>query len=83
MAHLAPSSVPVALSLDLTAFNIGIATAALAGGAVVDHWSATILPVLALPVVVLALAIWLVTTRPAPMAPAGAPAVAPAGAEQG
>jgi predicted MFS family arabinose efflux permease len=36
MAELAPTSVPLAISLNLTAFNLGIALAAAVGGIIVD-----------------------------------------------
>ncbi len=60
MAHLAPSSVPVAISLNMAALNIGMAGAAAAGGAVVDHWGAGMLPYAGAPLAGLALAVWLV-----------------------
>jgi MFS transporter, DHA1 family, inner membrane transport protein len=59
MAHLAPSSVPVAISLDMAALNIGMAIAAAAGGFVVDNWGASALPYAGAPFAVLALVIWL------------------------
>jgi predicted MFS family arabinose efflux permease len=59
MAHLAPSSVPVAISLNMAAFNIGMAIAAAAGGLAVDSWGASTLPFAFAPLVVVALAIWL------------------------
>lgn len=59
MAHLAPSSVPVAISLNMAAMNIGMAIAAAAGGFLVDTWGAAILPYAGAPVVLIALAIWL------------------------
>ena len=40
LAHLAPSSVPVAISLNMSAFNIAMAIAAAAGGVIVDTWGA-------------------------------------------
>lgn len=63
MAHLAPSSVPVAISLDLTALNIGTAFAAFAGGAIVDRIGAHALPLAGAPLVLAALAVWLLVTR--------------------
>ena len=65
MAHLAPSSVPVAISLDMAALNIGMALAAAAGGIVVDNWGAVALPYAGAPFAVLALVVWL-TIREAP-----------------
>jgi predicted MFS family arabinose efflux permease len=59
MAHLAPSSVPVAISLDMAALNIGMAIAAAAGGLVVDNWGAVALPYSGAPFAVLALVVWL------------------------
>ncbi len=59
MAHLAPSSVPVAISLDMAALNIGMALAALAGGIVVDNWGAVALPYTGAPFAILALVVWL------------------------
>lgn len=60
MAHLAPSSVPVAITLNMAAFNIGMAIAAAAGGLVADRLGADMLPVAGAPFVVLSVAIWLV-----------------------
>jgi predicted MFS family arabinose efflux permease len=65
MAHLAPSSVPVAISLDMAALNIGMALAAAAGGIVVDNWGAVALPYAGAPFAVLALVVWL-TIREVP-----------------
>jgi predicted MFS family arabinose efflux permease len=65
MAHLAPSSVPVAISLDMAALNIGMALAAAAGGIVVDNWGAVALPYVGAPLAVLALVVWL-TIREVP-----------------
>jgi predicted MFS family arabinose efflux permease len=63
MAHLAPSSVPVVISLNMSAMNLGMALAAAAGGLVVDHWGANALPLAGVPVVVAALALWLATAN--------------------
>jgi predicted MFS family arabinose efflux permease len=60
MAHLAPSSVPVAISINMSAFNIGMAVAAGAGGLIVDTWGAGALPLAGAPVVALSIVIWLV-----------------------
>jgi predicted MFS family arabinose efflux permease len=66
MAHLAPNSVPVAISLNLTAFNVGVAIAAGVGGAIVDGWGAPALALVGVPIAVVALGLALVTpTRPA------------------
>ena len=59
MAHLAPSSVPVAISLDMAALNIGMALAAAAGGVVVDRWGANALAYAGTPFAILALIVWL------------------------
>lgn len=64
MAHLAPSSVPVAISLNMAAFNIGMAVAAALGGIVVDTWGANALSYAGVPVVIAALAIWLLNRQP-------------------
>ena len=61
MAHLAPNSVPVAISLNLTAFNVGVAIAAGLGGAVVDGWGAHALAYVGVPVAVAALGLAIVT----------------------
>lgn len=59
MAQLAPTSVPVAISLNMAALNIGMATAAAAGGLIVDTWGGNLLAIAAIPMVVGALLIWL------------------------
>lgn len=69
MAHLAPSSVPVAISLNLTALNIGVAIAAAVGGAVLDHWGANMLSIVAIPVGVAGLAVWLMIPDRPKLAP--------------
>jgi predicted MFS family arabinose efflux permease len=61
MAHLAPNSVPVAISLNLTAFNVGVAIAAGLGGAVVDGWGAHGLAYVGVPIAVAALGLAIVT----------------------
>lgn len=61
MAHLAPNSVPVAISLNLTAFNVGVAIAAGLGGAIVDGWGAQALAYVGVPIAVLALGLAVVT----------------------
>ena len=67
MAHLAPSSVTVAISLDMAALNIGMAVAAGAGGWVVDGWGAWALPYVGVPLALVGLAIWLTMRKPAPV----------------
>ena len=59
IAHLAPSSVPVAISLDLTALNIGIAIAAGIGGVIVDHYGAWALSFAGVPIALAGLVVWL------------------------
>lgn len=61
MAHLAPNSVPVAISLNLTAFNVGVAIAAGVGGAVVDGWGAHALAYVGVPIAVVALGLAILT----------------------
>ena len=61
MAHLAPNSVPVAISLNLTAFNVGVAIAAGLGGAVVDGWGAHALAYVGVPIAVVALSLAILT----------------------
>ncbi len=58
MAHLAPTAVPVAISLNMSTFMVGMAVSAAVGGLVVDLWGATWLPVFGAPVVALAMLIW-------------------------
>jgi MFS transporter, DHA1 family, inner membrane transport protein len=65
MAHLAPRSVTVAISLDMAALNIGMATAAGVGGIIVDHWGANALPYVGLPIGIAALVAWLQSPKAA------------------
>ena len=58
MAQLAPGAVPVAISLNMSAFMIGMAVAAALGGIVLDSFGAMMLPLLGGPLVGLALLIW-------------------------
>ncbi len=58
MAQIAPSAVPVAISLNMSAFQIGMAIAAAMGGAVLDGLGAMALPLIGAPLVALALLIW-------------------------
>jgi predicted MFS family arabinose efflux permease len=58
MAHLAPTAVPVAISLNMATFSIGMAVAAGVGGFVVDSFGAMLLPVIGAPLVVAALLVW-------------------------
>lgn len=59
LAHLAPSSVPVAISLNMSAFSIAVAVAAGTGGAIVDAWGASALALGGILPVLGALAIWI------------------------
>ncbi|RYE09496.1 MAG: MFS transporter [Hyphomicrobiales bacterium] len=59
MARLAPSSVPVAMSLELTGLSIGMAIAAGFGGLLLDAWGINRLCMLAIPVAGAAVAVWL------------------------
>ena len=68
MAHLAPTSVPLAISLDMSALNVGVAIAGVAGGLVVDHWGAGILPILGVPIALVAIVIWQWVDRETPKA---------------
>jgi predicted MFS family arabinose efflux permease len=58
MAHLAPGAVPVAISLNMSAFMIGMAVAAAVGGVVLDSFGATMLPMIGGPLVAVSLVIW-------------------------
>ena len=58
LAHLAPSSVPVAISLNMSGFNIAMAIAAAAGGVIIDRWGGSVLALAGIPLVLAALAIW-------------------------
>ena len=55
LADLAPQSVPLALALNLTALNIGVALAATIGGSTVDRIGAEYIAPIALPFVLAAL----------------------------
>lgn len=58
MAQIAPGAVPVAISLNMSAFMIGMAVAAALGGVVVDNLGAITLPMIGGPLVGVALLIW-------------------------
>lgn len=58
MAHIARGVVPVAISLNMSAFMIGMAVAAAVGGVVVDRFGAMTLPLIGAPLVLLSLAVW-------------------------
>ena len=58
MAQIAPGVVPVAISLNMSAFMIGMAVAAAVGGVVVDRFGAMALPLIGAPLVLLALLVW-------------------------
>jgi predicted MFS family arabinose efflux permease len=55
IADLAPNSVPLAISLNLTALNLGVAIAAAVGGLIVDRVGATALAPVSVPFVLAAL----------------------------
>lgn len=58
MAQIAPGAVPVAISLNMSAFMIGMAVAAALGGIVLDTWGAIALPLIGIPLVAMALIVW-------------------------
>ena len=58
IAHIARGAAPVAISLNMSAFMIGMAVAAALGGFVVDSFGAITLPLIGGPLVGLALLIW-------------------------
>ena len=58
IAHISPGAVPVAISLNMSAFSIGMAVAAGIGGVVLDSYGAMALPLIGIPMVALALVIW-------------------------
>lgn len=58
MAQIAPEAVPVAISLNMSAFMIGMAVAAALGGLVLDSFGAMALPLIGGPLVGLSLLIW-------------------------
>lgn len=58
MAHLAPTAVPVAISLNMSVSQIGMAIAAAIGGVVVDLWGAPVLPLIGAPLLAAAVLVW-------------------------
>ncbi len=58
IAHISPGAVPVAISLNMSAFSIGMAVAAGVGGVVLDSFGALALPLIGIPMVAVALLIW-------------------------
>ncbi|HEY9011781.1 MAG TPA: MFS transporter [Devosia sp.] len=58
IAQIAAGVVPVAISLNMSAFSIGMAVAAAVGGIVLDMYGAMALPLIGCPIVGLALFIW-------------------------
>ncbi len=58
IAQIAPGAVPVAISLNMSAFMIGMAVAAALGGIVLDTWGAIALPLIGMPLVGTALLVW-------------------------
>jgi predicted MFS family arabinose efflux permease len=59
IAHISPGAVPVAISLNMSAFTLGMAVAAAVGGIVLDRFGAMTLPLIGIPLVALALLVWL------------------------
>jgi predicted MFS family arabinose efflux permease len=58
IAEIAPGAVPVAISLNMSAFTLGMAVAAAVGGLVVDRFGAMALPLISIPLVALSLLVW-------------------------
>ena len=58
MAQIVPGAVPVAISLNMSAFQIGMAVAAGVGGVVLDGFGAMTLPLIGVPLVLVALVMW-------------------------
>ncbi|MGV3490023.1 MAG: MFS transporter [Devosia sp.] len=58
MAQLVPTSVPVAISLNMSTFQIGMAVAAAVGGLLVDTQGAIALPLIGAPLVLVSLLVW-------------------------
>lgn len=58
IAQISAGVVPVAISLNMSAFSIGMAIAAAVGGIVLDNFGAMALPLLGCPLVALSLLIW-------------------------
>lgn len=58
VAQIAPGAVPVAISLNMSAFSIGMAVAAAVGGIVLDSFGAMALPLIGCPIIALSLLIW-------------------------
>lgn len=58
IAQIAPGVVPVAISLNMSAFTLGMAVAAAVGGIVVDSFGAMALPLIGVPLVGASLLIW-------------------------
>ncbi len=58
VAEIAPGAVPVAISLNMSAFTLGMAVAAAVGGIVVDGFGAMTLPLIGAPLVAVSLLIW-------------------------
>lgn len=58
IAQISAGVVPVAISLNMSAFSVGMAIAAAVGGIVLDHFGAMALPLIGCPLVALSLLIW-------------------------
>ncbi len=65
VAHIVPDAVPVAISLNMSAFMIGMAVAAAVGGIVVDSFGAIALPLIGGPLVLVSLLVWRMVPRDA------------------
>jgi predicted MFS family arabinose efflux permease len=63
IAHLAPELVPVAISLEMSAYNLAIALAALAGGYVVDQYGPIAVALVGVPVTLAGLGVWALVPR--------------------
>lgn len=83
MAHLVPTAVPVAISLNMSTFSIGMAVAAAVGGIVVDLWGALLLPAIGVPLVLASLLVWRRVPEEELLPGSGATYGSPGGAAQG
>ena len=72
LAHLAPNAVPVAISINQSAFSIAAALAAAAGGAIVDAFGPGVLALGGIIPVGAAVLVWAGAGQPPPLPP-GAP----------
>lgn len=58
VAQISRGAVPVAISLNMSSFTLGMAVAAAVGGILVDSFGAMTLPIIGVPLVALSLLIW-------------------------